>query len=282
MTPRLVQDTGALPARHRRLSSAGLTGQRSLQDAGPALTDDPHTSSGRIQRHGRSLLDLAPDQTDTMLAPTATFDDLLASMEAGGMGPDTAPEGAPGAAPPEGALAPTPIAPAVTLESILIKNAAECGPVMSEIPTGRHQPFLRPPEAAAAEYSLDLLDAEGRFAMSYGTIPRGGEYCTAANSTAEKVIFGGMVFWQNNGQCYLPPTQADGSACCEMYAWQPNTEGFYYDNCSMRCASIAETLTSSLVNDWSLAILQQPPTRPAVPVSSLLPPVSCCRPVYDT
>ena len=105
---------------------------------------------------------------------------------------------------------------------------------MSEIPTGRHQPFLRPPEATAAEYT-DIVGPDGTFTMSYATIPRGGEYCTAPDSPSEKVMFGGMMFWHNSDQCFLPPTTADGSSCCEMYMWQPNTEGFYYDNCSMRC-----------------------------------------------
>lgn len=124
--------------------------------------------------------------------------------------------------------------PTASIESIITTSVSKCGSQMSEIPTGRHQDFLKPPAEAAAEYSSILTN--GKFKMSYGTIKRGGQYCTAASSSAEKVVFGGMMFFHNKGKCYLPPTKVGGGSCCQMYAWQPNTEGFYYDNCSMKCA----------------------------------------------
>eukprot|EP00892_Ulva_mutabilis_P005403 jgi/Ulvmu1/3234/UM150_0003.1 len=155
--------------------------------------------------------------------------------------PAPVPTPSPGPAPtPEPVAAPTPAptpapAPAAnaTIESIIAKPASDCGALMSEIPTGRHQPELRPPGDTAAEYA-DILRPDGTFPMTYGTIARGGEYCTAPDSPAEKFMFGGMVFWKTGEQCLLPPTAPDGGPCCEMYMWQPNTEGFYYDNCSMR------------------------------------------------
>lgn len=123
-----------------------------------------------------------------------------------------------------------------TLEELLTTDASDCGPVMSEIPTGRHQDTLKAPIQAVAYYG-DKLSESGEFGMPHGEIERGGSYCVAPGSTAEKVVFGGMVFWHNDGQCHLPPTKEDGSACCELFMWQPNTEGYYYDNCSMKCAS---------------------------------------------
>eukprot|EP00892_Ulva_mutabilis_P009426 jgi/Ulvmu1/6856/UM031_0061.1 len=119
-----------------------------------------------------------------------------------------------------------------TLEQLITTQVGECGPVMSEIPTGKHLPTLKAPQEAV-EYYGDLLK-DGEFPMSYGEIQNGGEYCVAPGSTAPKVIFGGMMFWNTGGECYLPPTKDDGSACCEMFMWQPNTEGYYYDNCSMK------------------------------------------------
>eukprot|EP00892_Ulva_mutabilis_P005407 jgi/Ulvmu1/3238/UM150_0011.1 len=128
---------------------------------------------------------------------------------------------------------PRPAPPAKTIESVITTSVSKCGSVMSEIPTGRHQPFLKPPPEAAKEYA-GVVGADGRFKMAYKTIKRGGEYCTAAGSKAKTVVFGGMMFWHKNDKCFLPPTQKDGSPCCEMFMWQPNTAGFYYDNCSMR------------------------------------------------
>ena len=104
---------------------------------------------------------------------------------------------------------------------------------MSNIPTGRHFDTLKVPQEAVNEYGNQLNN--GKLTLRYDTISKGGEYCTNKGSKAEKVVFGGMMFWQNNGKCFLPPKKANGSPCCEMFMWQPNTEGYYYDNCSMRC-----------------------------------------------
>ena len=120
-----------------------------------------------------------------------------------------------------------------TLQDLFTTDVEDCGPVMSEIPTGKHLPTLKAPEEAISYYGDKLKD--GEFEMPYGEIEKGGEYCVSPGSTAPKVIFGGMVFWHNDDQCHLPPTKQDGSACCELFMWQPNTEGYYYDNCSMKC-----------------------------------------------
>lgn len=49
---------------------------------------------------------------------------------------------------------------------------------------------------------------------------------------------GGQVFFNSkSGECVLPPTKDNGQPCCTMKVWQPNYAGFYYDNCSAKCAS---------------------------------------------
>lgn len=136
---------------------------------------------------------------------------------------------------PEVAVAPEELTEEFTLEELFTSDASDCGPVMSEIPTGRHQATLKAPIQAIPYYG-DKLSDKGDFAMPHSEIERGGSYCVSPGSTAEKVVFGGMVFWHNDGQCYLPPTKEDGSACCQLFMWQPNTEGYYYDNCSTKCA----------------------------------------------
>lgn len=105
---------------------------------------------------------------------------------------------------------------------------------MSSIPTGRHLSTLKVPDEALDEYGFQPGDT---LKLAYSTIKKGGEYCTAERSKEKKVVFGGMMFWQNNGQCHLPPTQSNGEPCCEVFMWQPNTGGYYYDNCSMRFVS---------------------------------------------
>lgn len=116
----------------------------------------------------------------------------------------------------------------------MFTDVSKCGPQMSNIPTGRHLDKLRVPSEAVNEYG-DLL-TNGILELRYDSIDKGGEYCTEKGSKVEKVVFGGMMFWQNDGECFLPPTKGDDSPCCEVFMWQPNTEGYYYDNCSMRCA----------------------------------------------
>ena len=48
---------------------------------------------------------------------------------------------------------------------------------------------------------------------------------------------GGTILIKNGNKCYLPPTKANGSPCCTLWTWQPNNDGLYYDNCSMKCVS---------------------------------------------
>ena len=48
---------------------------------------------------------------------------------------------------------------------------------------------------------------------------------------------GGTIMIKKGNKCYHPPTKANGSSCCVLNAWQPNNDGYYYENCSMKCAS---------------------------------------------
>lgn len=74
--------------------------------------------------------------------------------------------------------------------------------------------------------------------MPYNEIPVGGSYCVAKGSTNPTVTVGGMFFWEADGECVAPPATATGEACCEVFMWQPNSDGFYYENCSMKCATL--------------------------------------------
>jgi hypothetical protein len=50
-----------------------------------------------------------------------------------------------------------------------------------------------------------------------------------------QVLMGGSLIFKKGSKCYAPPTKSDGSPCCILYAWQPNSAGYYYDDCSMQC-----------------------------------------------
>ena len=150
------------------------------------------------------------------------------------------------------APAPAPMAqPAPALKQLLTTDAGNCGTVMTTTRTSAHVPLLTVP-APAVEHYADLKD--GALPMTHAEIQKGGEYCVAGGSTAPKVVFGGMMFWHNDGQCHLPPTKEDGSSCCEIFMWQPNGAGYYYGNCSMKCDT--------------------PPSRSTLPCSSMQVPPS--------
>jgi hypothetical protein len=79
--------------------------------------------------------------------------------------------------------------------------------------------------------------------MPYTELVNGGEYCVAKGSTTETFYVGGTFLWDGgDGTCVLPPTNEAGEPCCEVYMWQPNHLGYYYDNCSMKCASALPAL----------------------------------------
>ena len=131
------------------------------------------------------------------------------------------------------AATPAPLLPRVpALEQLLTTVNGKCGSVMTAIRMSEHEPLLTAPKMAAEYYGN--LRKDGTFPMTYGEIQNGGEYCISAGSTAPQVVFGGTMFWHNNGRCHLPPTKKDGSSCCNMFMWQPNGAGYYHDNCSMK------------------------------------------------
>ena len=93
-----------------------------------------------------------------------------------------------------------------------------------------------------------LADDQDSVPMNYNTLPKGGEYCDGG---APKILVGGTITFNQNGQCVGMPTKADGSACCAMEMWQPSNDGFYYDNCSMKCA------TDTVLNKHCTETVQQ-------------------------
>lgn len=89
------------------------------------------------------------------------------------------------------------------------------------------------------EQYADVVGDDGLFPLPYDEIVSGGSYCVAKGSTATQVVVGGMFFFEADGECITPPVNDAGEACCEVYMWQPNTAGLYYENCSMKYASPA-------------------------------------------
>ena len=82
----------------------------------------------------------------------------------------------------------------------------------------------------------DVVGDDGKFPLPYNEIQNGGSYCVAKGSTAPQVVVGGIFFWEVDGECVTPHVNDAGASCCEVYMWQPNTEGIYYENCSMKYA----------------------------------------------
>lgn len=102
---------------------------------------------------------------------------------------------------------------------------------------GKHEDTLSAPDQVLELYS-DVVDDEGNFPMPYGEIVNGGAYCVEKGSTAPTVLIGGMFFWDAGGECVAPPVNDEGESCCEVFMWQPNTAGLYYENCSMKCVTV--------------------------------------------
>lgn len=102
---------------------------------------------------------------------------------------------------------------------------------------GRHQDAFEPPAESKAEYDAKgLLGADGTLAMDYLAIENGGSMCVEQSEPEQQIVFGGMLFWErSDGQCMLPPTNDVGNPCCMMHMWQPNAEGMYYGDCTMKC-----------------------------------------------
>lgn len=143
---------------------------------------------------------------------------------------------APAPAPVVEAPAPAGAAPMGVIEELVYTPPGTCpSPVITDLPAGKKQDTLDAPDEVIDLYG-DVLTGDGEFPMTYGEIVNGGAYCVAKGSTAETVIVGGTFLWEVDGECVAPPVNAAGEACCEVFMWQPNTAGLYYDNCSMKMA----------------------------------------------
>lgn len=73
--------------------------------------------------------------------------------------------------------------------------------------------------------------------LGFPTIAPGSSYCVKAGS--KKITIGGTLLFKTDvagTTCVKPPTKADGSPCCVLKSWQPNNEGLYLPDCSMRRA----------------------------------------------
>jgi hypothetical protein len=76
--------------------------------------------------------------------------------------------------------------------------------------------------------------------LEYPTLAPGGSFCLRAGS--RKIAIGGTLLFKTNvagTTCVKPPTKADGSSCCTMMSWQPNSDGLYLPGCSISCAPSA-------------------------------------------
>ena len=112
------------------------------------------------------------------------------------------------------------------------------------VAAGEHEASLEPPEQVIDQY-LDVVGDDGKFPMPYNEIENGGSYCVAKGSTSPQVVIGGMFFWEVDGECVTPPVNDAGESCCEVFMWQPNTAGIYYENCSMKCAHCHTTASKT-------------------------------------
>lgn len=80
-----------------------------------------------------------------------------------------------------------------------------------------------------------------------------------------QVLMGGTIMIKDKGgKCSPIPTKSNGASCCDLYAWQPNAAGYYYSDCSMKCAPL----------HWLLKRLHSalPLQHPADPCTSLHAP----------
>jgi hypothetical protein len=96
-----------------------------------------------------------------------------------------------------------------------------------------------PPQSVAAYQSQGLLGADGKIAMDYSAIENGGSMCLEQSKPEQQFVLGGMVFFEKtDGTCMLPPKTSAGNPCCTLFAWQPNAEGMYFSDCTMKCVSV--------------------------------------------
>ena len=82
--------------------------------------------------------------------------------------------------------------------------------------------------------------------MPYTQVPLGGRFCAETDADVE-VEIGGLVMWNNGGQCSLPPTDPDDEPCCRLRIWHPNGAGYYFPECTMSCAPTSNQLKCELV-----------------------------------
>jgi hypothetical protein len=146
-----------------------------------------------------------------------------------GLGPAAAPVMGPGVAPMAGAAG---------YDAMFYNAPGECPRVpIEDVPAGMAKPTLNVPDLALEEYT-NLID--GVLEMPYTPIENGATYCVKPGSGIDTILIGGTFhFLTTDGQCAAPPMNAAGEPCCTISMWQPNNGGFYYDNCSMQCASIS-------------------------------------------
>lgn len=182
-------------------------------------------------------------------APVAEALDVVAPVPVADA-PAAVPTLAPEAMAPEGIIpsavieppaaapaAATNTAPAGELEKLLYSPPGVCPKIPIEyVPAGKHEAELTPPDGAIATYG-DKVGANGKFPLPYDTVKNGDAYCVADTvpPTPRVTIGGTFLFEGKDGTCYGPPVTAAGESCCTIYMWQPNSNGFYYDNCSMKC-----------------------------------------------
>ena len=128
--------------------------------------------------------------------------------------------------------------PAGELHELFFVAPGECARQPIEfIPAGKHSESLNIPDQALKVYGDKAKN--GKLDMPYGEIQNGEAYCVDAGSDKPTILVGGtFMFETKDGECVAPPQTAAGQPCCEIFMWQPNSGGYYYDNCSMKCATL--------------------------------------------
>ena len=111
-----------------------------------------------------------------------------------------------------------------------------------QLPAGKAPDTLTVPSKATQEYASSAKD--GKIKLAYKFISGGGEYCTSSDSS-DLTTFGGSVVFRRSGKCHPAPMKPNGKPCCQLRAWQPNSRGYYYSNCSMKCAYRCMCIASS-------------------------------------
>lgn len=203
--------------------AAGAAAPAAAPDAGAPESDAP----------------LPEDEVPDDVAPeSVATGEAVSVLAPSGVDLDEAVAEAPVPATAEAAAEEATVKPNGGLEKLLYTEPGTCPKLPIEyVPAGKHEAELTPPVDALATYG-DKVGANGKFPLPYDTIQNGGAYCVSPGSNNAKVTVGGMFFFEGkDGTCLPPPVTAAGTPCCTIYMWQPNSDGFYYDNCSMQCAS---------------------------------------------